>query len=308
MIIIIIIIMIIIIYSREIVNCENEACNERVERREVDIHQQGCRYRKVSCVNCGILITAVKQIDHLNTCPKLVVSCTQLCEFITTRDMMRAHLRDDCPMVDTQCEVIGCGVWMKRRDITKLEEEAAKVHNRLLSSALVRVSVGVEILKCELITVKKESEGLKKELNLKLAKAEFKPFTVKWKITSIVQKLLEAAESEKRYKSPSFSFGNHILCIKAYIDGTKLSVFVHKDFEQSADKRPLCIGGSSFIVTKAGRPERRATLPSDTSLVCYEHGKGYPNFLSNATPFIENDCINVTLEIMQTNIDEPLVL
>ena len=157
MIIIIIIIMIIIIYSREIVNCENEACSERVERREVDIHQQGCRHRKVSCVHCGILITAATESNHLNTCSKLVVSCTQLCEFITTRDMMRAHLRDDCPMVDTQCEVIGCGVWMKRRDITKHEEEAAKVHSRLLSSALVRVSVGVEILKCELSIVKRES-------------------------------------------------------------------------------------------------------------------------------------------------------
>jgi hypothetical protein len=183
------------------------------------------------------------------------------------------------------------------------------------------VSVGVEILKCELSivkreskglknelsSVKRESEGLKKELNLKLAKAEFKPFTVKWKITSIALKLLEAAESEKRYKSPSFSFGNHILYIEACLEGTKLSVFVHKDFEQSADKRPLCIGGSSFFVTKAGRPERMKTLSSDASLV-YVFGRGFPNFLSNATPFIENDCINLTLEIMQKNIDEPLVL
>ena len=300
----IITIIIIIIYSREIVKCENKECNERVERREIDTHQQGCIHRKVSCVHCGMLITAAIERDHLNTCPKLEVPCTLSCGFITTRDMMARHIRDDCLMVDTQCEVIGCGAKMKRRDITKHEEEAAKVHTRLLSSALVRMSAGMDSLK-------KESEGLKKELSSvkkeKLAKAELKPFTVKWKIRSIALKLVKAAESEKLYQSPYFSFGNHTLYIVACVEGTKLALFVYKDFVQSADKGPLRIGGSSFIVTKAGVPEIRRTLSSEPSLDT-AYGRGFPNFLNDATPFIENDCINVTLEIMQKNIDEPLVL
>ena len=241
-----------------------------------------------------MLITAAIERDHLKTCPKLEVPCTLSCGFITTRDMMARHIRDDCLMVDTQCEVIGCGVWMKRRDITKHEEEAAKVHTRLLSSALVRMSAGMD--------------RLKRELSEKLAKAEFKPFNVKWKITSITAKLEDAAVDYKRYRSLIFNFGNHALYIRARIKGTKLALSVHKDFEQSADKGPLRIGGSSFIVTKAGGPEIRRTLSSETSIVAVMDGKGFPNFLKDATPFIENDCINVTLEIMQTNIDEPLVL
>ena len=245
-----------------------------------------------------MLITAAIERDHLKTCPKLEISCTLSCGFITTRDMMARHIRDDCLMVDTQCEVIGCGAKMKRRDITKHEEEAAKVHTRLLSSALVRMMAGVDSLKNELSSVKKE----------KLAKAELKPFTVKWKIRSIAAKLVEAAVNKKEYQSPYFSFGNHTLYIVARIEGTKLALFVYKDFEESADKSPLCIGGSSFTVTKAGRPERRETLQSDAFLKIGQDGFGFRNFLNDATPFIENDCINVTLEIMQKNIDEPLVL
>jgi hypothetical protein len=234
----------------EMVRCVNNGCADKVERRALEAHHQECVHRTVLCETCNLKI---------------------LWSAITE------HQEKKCQLALVTCEVIGCNAVMIRRDYKKHQDEAAKQHVRLLSTALIEA----------------------KATNL---------VQVKWRMTDIAAKLLEAAVDLKCYESPRFDVffrGSHKLYIEAEIQGNKLGLHLYKDDD---DKSRLDVGGTSFTVTKAGLPDKKYTLDSGR-FIELAAGWGFPEVFADMTPYIENDdSIDVTIDIKLNKENESIVL
>ena len=265
----------------ELVACSNEGCKEKIERRELEEHLQACMHRMISCERCNAAIKAALMNNHVNECPKVKATC--ICSYECTTDLLAEHRDKDCPMTEIQCEVVGCGAKVMRRDYEKHQDDAAKQHVRLLSAAYHRLAATVVA----------------------------PPSQIKWRITDIASKLQEAAVDKKRYNSPSFDVffhGSHKLYIQARIRGNRLQLYLFRDGESSGDKSRLNISGTSFTVTQAGLPDKKHTLSLETFLSPSSLGWGFRSFLDDMTPYIDNDGINVTIDLKLNKDNKPLVL
>lgn len=183
----------------EVVDCSNDGCADKVERREMDTHQQVCVHRMTHCDHCNANVKATAMNNHLQQCPSLHVTCE--CKLKCTRQSIAGHREKDCPLTEIQCEVIGCNVKVMRKNYEKHEKQAAQQHVRLLSHTLQTLA------------------------NL----VESKPIQVIWRITGIAAKLQEAAIQKKKYQSPRFDTflgGDHKLFISANIVGNKLGLYL----------------------------------------------------------------------------------
>ena len=274
-------------------------------------------------------------------CPKVDVSCE--CGFECTRDALTAHRDKDCPLVEICCDMIGCDAKIMRGDYEKHQEQSASHHVRLLSAALGksihevgiekqentrqsnevrRLSAGFDSVKQENTRLSTGFNSLKQENGRLIAAAgvleklvkvvSTKPMQVKWRITDIAANLREAAVDRKVYCSPSFDVffrGSHKLYIGVAIQGKKLGLYLHKDVTSSDDKSRLDVGGASFTVKKAGQwPDKKGTYSLETFLEPPLWGLGFPSFLDDMTPYIDNDCINITINLELNKANEPLVL
>ena len=269
----------------ELVACSNDCCKEKIERRELEHHLQACIHRTISCEHCNAAVKAALMNDHVNQCPKVKATC--ICSYECTRDLLDQHRDKDCPMMEIQCEVVGCGAKVMRRDYEKHQDDAAKQHVRLLSAAYQRLAATVVA----------------------------PPSQIKWRITDIAAKLREAAvdwKGWKDYNSPRFDVffrGSHKLYIQAEIQGKELGLYLFKDVELSDDKSRLDVGGTSITVTKAGLPDDKYTLdPGDFLEPPKWCGLGFAWFLVDMTPYIDNDGINITIDLKLNKDNEPLVL
>jgi hypothetical protein len=265
----------------EMMKCPNNECNDEIERRELEVHQQSCVHRTILCNHCNEEFKVARTANHLSQCPKVEVSC--VCEYKCTRDMMDEHRDKDCPMTEITCEVIGCGRKIMRKDYEKHQDDAAKQHVRLLSATLQRV---VETI-------------------------DPRPSQVKWRVPDIAAKLREASASKKYYYSPTFDIlfrGSHKLCIQVKIQGNKLGLYLCKEIANSDNKNRLDISGTSFTISKAGRSDTKTTYPSNSFLEQPYWNYGWSSFLADMTPYTDNDGINITLDLKLNEINEPLVL
>jgi hypothetical protein len=259
----------------EVIDCSNDGCVDKLERREIETHRQVCNHRIAQCDHCNADIKATAMPDHLQRCPSIQVTCE--CNVICTRQSIAGHRERDCPLTEVPCEVIGCNVKVMRKDYAKHGNEAAQEHVRLLSATVQTLA------------------------NL----VESKPIQVKWRITSIAGGL-------KKYDSPRFDAflnGNHKLYMQARIEGNQLALYLHKDIAMSADKSTLDISGSSFTVSKAGLPDTKKTY-SNAALVRPPYWtNGFPSFLADMTPYIDDDGINVTLDLkLSKEQQQPIIL
>ena len=137
------------------------------------------------------------------------------------------------------------------------------------------------------------------------------PFKIKWRITDIAAKLQEAAHEIKRYSSPRFDVffqDTRKLYIQCNIEGNKLGLFLGQDVQESDENSSLDIGGTSFTVTKEGLPDKKCSFNIVQILCLPTHMWGLPSFLADIRPYIDNNCINVTLHLMRHKDNESLVL
>jgi len=270
-------------------------------------------------------------LNHLQQCPKVDVACE--CGFECTRDALTAHRDKTCPLVEICCDVIGCDTKMMRGDYEKHQEQAATHHVRLLSAALgkcledlkvqkhesIRQSNELSIVEQENTRLSAEVETVKQEnvtftasagVLEKLVKAT-NPLQVKWRITDIAAKLLEAAVDSQRYVSPRFDVffhGSHKLFIQAQIQGNKLGLYLRKDVELSDDKSRLGVGGTSFTVTKDELPDEKHTFALGDFLKPHTWSWGWSSFLDDMSPYIDKNEINITLDLQLNKDNKPLVL
>jgi hypothetical protein len=312
------------------VKCFNDGCADKVERYKLMEHLQVCIHRMANCGHCNVVVKAAAMFNHLQQCPKVDVSCE--CGFECTRDALTAHRDKDCPLVEIRCDVIGCDVKMMRADYEKHQEQVASHHVRLLSAALgtsihevstfkqenVRLSNEVGIVKQESTRLSTGFNRLKQE-NVRLTAAAdvleklvkaTNPMQVKWRMTDIAAKLLEAAVDNKGYASPRFEVffhGRHKLFIGVVIQANKLGLCLFKDVRLSDDKGRLDISGTSITVAKDGMPDKTRNLPHGR-FIEPPAGCGIQRLLEDMTPYIDNDSINITIDIKLNKDNEPIVL
>ena len=289
-------------------------------------HLKVCIHRVANCGHCNVIVKSVAMPDHWLQCPKVDVSCE--CGFECTRDALTAHRDKDCPLVEICCDVIGCDAKMMRGDYEKHQEQSATHHVRLLSAALGKsineVGIGKQENARQSNEVRRLSAGfdsLEQENGRLIAAAgvlkklvkvvSTKPMQVKWRLTDIAAKLREAAVVKKVYCSPRFDVffrGSHKLYIGVEIQGNRLGLYLCKNDELSDDQGRLDVGGSSITVTKDRQPDIKVTYPLETFLEPPLWGLGVPSFLDDMTPYIDNDCINITINLELNKANEPLVL
>jgi hypothetical protein len=214
---------------------------------------------------------------------------------------MDEHREMACPMTEIQCEVVGCGAKVMRKDYEQHQDDAAKEHIRLLSATMKRL---VEVEK----RVRLLSAAIER---LQTAAVVPRPSQIKWRLTGIAAKIQQATVESRRFDSPRFSVlfhGSHQLCMEAKIRGNKLRLFLLKDLEFSDDKGRLGVDGTSITVSKAGVFDTKMTFPPNIVLEPPHWCRGWRAFLEDMTPYIDNDAINTTLDLKMNMITEPLVL
>ena len=174
----------------------------------------------------------------------------------------------------------------------------------ILDTASIAINVTVQTLLGTVQTLSATVQTLLGSVQTLTDRVELKPIQVKWRITGIAAKLQEAAGRTKKYESPKFDVflnGNHKLFMYARIEGNLLGLFLQKDIAMSADKNALDIVGSSFTVSKAGLPDKKATVAN--------WGWGFYPFLADMTPYIDDDGINVTLDLkLNKEQQQPIIL
>ena len=91
-------------------------CGVVLRRDELEIHMKDkCPKRKVKCIHCNKDFKSCKLDGHFVKCLKMEVSCV-LCGTNITREDISEHLKFDCGMVQTTCE-LGCGVELTRYEL-----------------------------------------------------------------------------------------------------------------------------------------------------------------------------------------------
>jgi len=125
----------------EDVKCSNK-CGEMLQRRYLASHvETECPCRKVNCVYChrtgGLQFIEGK---HKKQCPKVLISCLNVCEIRSVlREDMEAHRRE-CPLEMIQCEYhnVGCEERMLRKRKKEHEQEKMEEHLSLMKRALTK--------------------------------------------------------------------------------------------------------------------------------------------------------------------------
>ena len=274
----------------EMVKCTNNGCAAKFERWMMMEHLQVCPHRMVNCGHCNVVVKAAAMLNHLRQCPKVDVSCE--CGFECSRDTLPAHQENDCLLAEISCDVIGCDAKMRRCDYEKHQDESAPQHVRLLKQQNIGLAAGFDILKCE------NARLLAGDAIQVVSITPNKQF--KWRISEITSKLQEAIIDEKDYNSARFDLffhGNHKLYIQAQLKGTRLGLFLWKDITLSEDKNRIGVSGSSFSLSAPDVLEYKLSLPAEMMMLGPIWSLGFRLFIRDITPYIDNNCINVQLDL-----------
>ena len=108
----------------QMVKCDNERCNVKVERRQLTRHMQnGCLQRAYKCPHCSEEGTYLEvTTTHFTKCEDLTLPCPAGCDKqgLARREMAH-HLFEDCPNELVPCTLVtaGCQQIVKRKDLNQ---------------------------------------------------------------------------------------------------------------------------------------------------------------------------------------------
>ncbi|XP_014667013.1 PREDICTED: TNF receptor-associated factor 6-B-like [Priapulus caudatus] len=116
-------------------------CGVTLEGRYLKKHmEKECPRRIIACDFCADKMEYEEELEHLNTCPKLPVTCPNGCQ---TKNIARAdltrHVEEDCVNAGVPCKFhsFGCAFNGKRLEMRKHEEKELQQHVGLLCGGLV---------------------------------------------------------------------------------------------------------------------------------------------------------------------------
>ena len=134
----------------QMVKCDNERCNVKVERRQLTRHRQsGCLHRMYKCPHCSdskedtyLEVTTT----HFTTCENMPLPCPSGCgtHGLVRRDIAH-HLSEDCPdeLVSCALAIAGCQQIVKRKDRQQHLQDK-DLHLRTVVSSHMSLNVFVQ--------------------------------------------------------------------------------------------------------------------------------------------------------------------
>ncbi len=155
------------------IDCPNN-CGVAIQRRILAEHQiNDCSKRPYTCEYCQLTETYLYiQAEHLPVCPKRPVTCPNECGVTSLEtSQLEQHMRE-CSLAMVECELseVGCEEKVKRKDLDRHMEEAARRHIQLMNIYCIRTVAALKDenleLKKELTTKNKEVANLKKKVDL----------------------------------------------------------------------------------------------------------------------------------------------
>ncbi|XP_022083608.1 TNF receptor-associated factor 6-like isoform X2 [Acanthaster planci] len=117
--------------------CPNH-CGEMLQRRHIDNHiKKDCSKRPVNCEFCDTLIPLDHKQVHLDTCPKVTISC-EYCRDAMIRERLMVHLKNICPKMVVLCRfhAIGCTEKMERELMANHLSSSMEKHMELMAFRL----------------------------------------------------------------------------------------------------------------------------------------------------------------------------
>ena len=97
-------------------------CSELIQRTSVQVHQgEQCLRRPFRCKYCKDFDSTYKDVttNHWPVCGYYPVQCTNKCGKTITRQNLKDHVSNDCPLTTVNCEFnhVGCKAKLPRKDI-----------------------------------------------------------------------------------------------------------------------------------------------------------------------------------------------
>ena len=135
------------------VSCKHSGCLVQELRRDISAHEENCGHRPFRCEHCKAHESTFDNADeHWRACLKYPVQCPNKCSDTLSieRQLLQAHLDNDCPLTRIDCEFsyAGCNSKHSRKDLEDHSSKAvvfhlslmAKINKQLLEKLLERLS------------------------------------------------------------------------------------------------------------------------------------------------------------------------
>ena len=154
----------------EEVECENDGCTERLQRRYLTEHMdKGCSMRIVECPCCEDDDLPYHELvnTHYKECPDWPMRCPNHCNTESAKDLTRStlqdHLEGNCPEQVISCQFVeaGCTVRVKRKNMEAHIQQFMGEHMTAMMSDYMRLKKEIRQLKNEYSELKQDHERLK---------------------------------------------------------------------------------------------------------------------------------------------------
>ena len=158
----------------EDVECENDGCTERLQRRYLTKHMdEECSMRIVECPCCGLgnfHLPYHKLVNtHYKECPEWPMRCPNRCAIeenpVLTRSTLQGHLENSCPDQETPCQFakVGCTVRVERKEMADHMHEFVGEHLEMLMGDYLKVKSEYIKLQSDYRDVQRNHKALSKE-------------------------------------------------------------------------------------------------------------------------------------------------
>lgn len=128
---------------------------------------------------------------------------------------------------------------------------------------------------------------------------------INWKLTDVKAKMKEASKEEKIWESREFDIyfnGHQKLSLEAKINKKSLSIGL---FNGRTAEHRINVGGTRIVISKDKQPDLSGTM-SDSN---FEKNIGCMyDMTENMTPYIDKNCINVTIHLKLKVVDHVINL
>jgi len=294
------------------VKCSYPGCDIFIDRIELDRHKQSCLFQLKHCDYCKIQFNLKSLKDHLSQCPSRLVKCT--CGLSCLAKNLNNHKTNDCPDGVVQCNIGGCQEKVIRKEYQAHLSSASNKHIQLLSSKVEELKTinaknlsEIQSLQCEngeltdrLDGLSNENDTLTERLDSLSSKVDTYSAVINWKLTDIKAKMKEASKEEKIWSSREFDIyfnGHQKLLIQAKINKKSLRIGL---FNGLNAEHKIDLSDTQIVISKDKQPDLSNTMHCNP---CEKNERYTYDMTENMTPYIDKDCINVTVHLKLKVVD-----
>jgi hypothetical protein len=128
---------------------------------------------------------------------------------------------------------------------------------------------------------------------------------INWKLTDVKAKMKEASKGEKRWWSREFDIyfnGHQKLSLGAEINKKSLNIGLYNG---EITEHNINVAGTRIVISKDKQPDLSCTMGASN----FEKNRGCMyDMTENMTPYIDKDCINVTIHLKLKVVDHVINL